>query len=159
VAAAISKPVPRPTPKPPQPHPQPPPRQPHLASADPTVVPAIAITVARAITSFRNVAGILFPPSGFCPTHIAASFRKRPRPMPASTVRNQNVLSGYNFGERPIGGPWSNTVHSFQAAVRCNIRLKAKVTDVCFGSKADICSAFTHVRFTPESECDKWNVR
>src|SRR5262249_54447287 len=72
---------------------------------------------------------------------------------------DQNVLSGYNFGERPIGGPWSNTVHSFQAAVRCNIRLKAKVTDVCFGSKADICSAFTHVRFTPESECDKWNVR
>ena len=32
---------------------------------------------------------------------------------------------------------------------------------VRFGSKADMCSATEHVRFTPESDikCDMWNVR
>jgi hypothetical protein len=31
-------------------------------------------------------------------------------------------------------------------------------TDVRFGSKADICGAKSHVRFTPESDikCDRW---
>ena len=31
---------------------------------------------------------------------------------------------------------------------------KLKDADVCFGSKADICSARRNVRFTPESECN-----
>src|SRR5262245_51670974 len=35
------------------------------------------------------------------------------------------------------------------------------LTDVRFGSKADMCSAKGHVRFTPKSDikCDMWNVR
>src|SRR5262245_65198551 len=34
------------------------------------------------------------------------------------------------------------------------------VASVCFGSKADMCAAKSHVRFTPESDikCDVWNV-
>jgi len=37
----------------------------------------------------------------------------------------------------------------------------SRTADVRFGSKADMCSALAHVRFTPESDikCDIWTVR
>jgi len=45
----------------------------------------------------------------------------------------------------------------FPKPVNCRLA----VLDVRFGSKADICDAKGHVRFTPESDIkrDIWNVR
>jgi hypothetical protein len=53
------------------------------------------------------------------------------------------------FSSRKVQGPlW---VTSAMAALPPKAHMCNVVAHVCFGSKADICSAKRHVRFTPES--------
>src|SRR5262249_52310526 len=62
---------------------------------------------------------------------------------------------------RRIVTPDARMTHGTELHQRERVKSPLSPTDVRFGSKADICNAKRHVRFTPESniKCDIWNVR